>query len=804
MVTSSLTGDKAMTFQIPDCAWTISLNEGPLQPGRPRSYPMGLEPSMVWPTLAEVPIDLDEQFWEMLPCPPTKPIDDGYNQGVPIGGLGCGSIGRGFKGDFARWHLRTGAHEYHPSLPNQFHLRVEGLGRPFLQTLNPRVPTESRLSSWAWGMRGSRATYHALFPRAWTTYNFRDVGVEAVCQQLSPVIGNNYQESSYPVGIFSWRLKNVIDKELGVSLMFTWENTVSPTQPKIDCTHKLIDCSNPNRLLLDLRQERIEAASPVTFGMGIESSDKTELSSLTRFDTESRGRELWRSFKKNGVLVESEPKPTKKPHREGGALCAKVHLAPEETTELVFALSWDIPIIQFGDGRRWYKYYTRFFGTEGESAIPLVTEALNNWRNWNTMIEDWQRPIVESDRPTWLKSGLLNELYFLVDSSSSWVVGEVDKKVDVKGLGHFGYLECFEYPYINTYDVLYYASFATLMNWPELDNSIQIDFAETINMEDKTPHKLLVDKKVVPRKPRGAVPHDLGMPQEDPWYMTNAYAYLDCGRWKDLNSKFILQVYRNYVFTKDEQFLKSCWSALKQAMEYIDNFDQDNDGLPENEGFPDQTYDNWRMEGPSAYCGSLYLGATQAMIAMAKALGDEGIEKKYQVILKNGQRSFEEKLWNGRYYDFDSSSSRHHDSIMADQLSGQWYMHVCGLPRIVPEKNEISTLQTIYNFNVLRFQLGQIGAVNGMRPDGTPDNTCAQSSEVWTGTTYALASFMIHAGLLDQGLKTAFGVYNTIYKERGYWFRTPEAWTEETNFRASMYMRPLSIWAIEHALRRRE
>ena len=376
--------------------------------------------------------------------------------------------------------------------------------------------------------------------------------------------------------------------------------------------------------------------------------------------------------------------------------------------------------------------------------------------------------------------------------------------MDVKGLGHFGYLECFEYPYMNTYDVLYYASFATLMNWPELDNSIQKDFADTINIDDDRPHSLLVDKKVVPRKPRGAVPHDLGMPQEDPWYSTNAYAYIDCGRWKDLNPKFILQVYRNYSFTKDEQFLKYCWSALKQAMEYIDDFDQDNDGLPENEGIPDQTYDNWRMEGPSAYCGSLYLGAAQAMIAMAQILGDEGIEKKYRIILKNGQRSFEEKLWNGRYYNFDSSSAKHHDSIMADQLAGQWYMRACGLPAIVPERNEISTLQTIYNFNVLRFQLGQIGAVNGMRPDGTPDISCAQSSEVWTGTTYALAAFMIHAGLVEQGLKTAFGVYNTTYKDRGYWFRTPEAWTEETNFRASMYMRPLSIWAIEHALRSRE
>jgi len=798
---AAFTGDKDMPFQIPDCVWDIALNEGPLQPGRPRSYPMGLEPSMVWPNLAEVPIDLDEQFWEMLPCPPTKPIDDGYNQGVPIGGLGCGSIGRGYMGDFARWHLRTGAHEYHPSLPNQFHLRIKGTNRPLLQTLNPRTPGGPRLSAWRWGMRPSRAKYHALFPRAWTTYNFRDEGVEAVCQQLSPVIGHNYQESSYPVGVFSWDLKNISDEELDVSLMFTWENAVSPTQPQIDCIHSFVESPKTNRLLLELQQERIEAASPVSFGMGVESSEETELSGMLRFNTEAKGRDVWRSFKRNGTLVGSSTKETKRPHKEGGALCAKAHLESQESAEITFALSWDIPIIQFGGGRRWYKYYTRFFGVEGKYAIPLVIEALDSWRTWDAKIVEWQKPIVESSRPKWLKSGLFNELYFLVDSSSSWVVGEVDDKIELRGLGHFGYLECFEYPYLNTYDVLYYSSFASLMNWPELDNSIQRDFADTIDFEDNRPHTLLVGKNVVPRKRRGSVPHDLGMPQEDPWYSTNAYAYLDCGKWKDLNPKFVLQVYRNYVFTKDEQFLRYCWPAAKQAMEYADAFDVDNDGIPENEGFPDQTYDNWRMEGPSAYCGSLYLGAAQAMVAMARILGDESTEKKYGVFLKNGQRSYEEKLWNGRYYVFDSSNAKHHDSIMADQLAGQWYMHVCGLPDIVPRKNAIVALQTIYNFNVLRFQLGQIGAVNGMRPDGTPDDTCAQSSEVWTGTTYALAAFMIHLGLVDQGLKTALGIYNTTYKERGYWFRTPEAWTEYGNFRASMYMRPLSIWAIEHALR---
>ena len=35
-------------------------------------------------------------------------------------------------------------------------------------------------------------------------------------------------------------------------------------------------------------------------------------------------------------------------------------------------------------------------------------------------------------------------------------------------------------------------------------------------------------------------------------------------------------------------------------------------------------------------------------------------------------------------------------------------------------------------------------------------------------------------------------------------FRTPEAYLEDGRYRAAMYLRPLAIWAIEHALRCRE
>jgi Glycosyl-hydrolase family 116, catalytic region len=52
---------------------------------------------------------------------------------------------------------------------------------------------------------------------------------------------------------------------------------------------------------------------------------------------------------------------------------------------------------------------------------------------------------------------------------------------------------------------------------------------------------------------------------------------------------------------------------------------------------------------------------------------------------------------------------------------------------------------------------------------------------------------------MDEAYRTAWGIYNVTYVEKGYWFRTPEAWDHTGNFRAEIYMRPLAIWAMEFA-----
>ena len=92
---------------------------------------------------------------------------------------------------------------------------------------------------------------------------------------------------------------------------------------------------------------------------------------------------------------------------------------------------------------------------------------------------------------------------------------------------------------------------------------------------------------------------------------------------------------------------------------------------------------------------------------------------------------------------------------MADQLAGQWYADATGLGDLLPADRVEAALRTIHERNVRGFAGGRMGAVNGTRPDGTVDRSSEQSAEVWVGTTYALAAFMIGRGLVDEGWETA-------------------------------------------------
>lgn len=787
--------------QIPKAAWRIPIGQPPPNPG-------GRKPTL--------PSNIDDGFWH----------------GAPVGGFGAGTFSRSYRGNFERWHVKAGVHKYENVPGDQFAVFVqpEG-GTAKAVALSTGKPLNGALSAWDWTYspgtdQPGTGEYAALYPKSWFAYDAQQLGVKLTVEQFSPVLPDNYRESSYPVALFNWYAENPSDKPVTVSILFSWTNMVGwfrdtssgfgaalSNQDKNRFTSEAMSGGTMEGIVFDrLREGAVREEWDGQFAIAAKSSPGVEVSYLTAFDPHGTGDEVWKPFSTDGRLPNTSADVASSGDPIAGAIAVRFTLGPNEKKMAPMALAWDLPLIQFGGGRKWVRHYTKFFGAEGEHAWQIAKTALEQDEDWGRAIDAWQKPYIEDEsKPLWYRGELFNEMYILADGGTVWA-HELDgqgnpKHASSKDADSFSYLECFDYPYYGTLDVRFYGSFPLIRFWPELEKQEMREYTDTI--PESNPQKYLWawqasrEHKLVTmeRKTAFSAPHDLGAPGEDPFVNVNQYNYQDVSNWRDLNSKYVLMIWRDYVFTgsTDATFLHYSWNAVKAAMEHLRQYDTDGDGLIENGGFPDQTYDDWIASGESAYSGGLYLAALRATTEIALKVGDPKTATDYDALFRRAQAAYIKKLWNGTYFDYDTKSEYHAD-IMAEQLAGQWYANLTRLGEIVPKKMRLSALKRVYDYNVMLFGNGQEGAVNGIGPNGEALDQNPQVTEVWTGTTFGVASHMLSEGMRDEAFKTAQGVHNVVWRDRGYFFRTPEAYDEDGMYRASMYMRPGAIWSMEYAL----
>ena len=766
-------------------------------------------------------------------------LDDGPWHGAPLGGFGAGCLGRSSRGDFNLWHLDGGEHWFGPIPDCQFALFEDNGQGPKAHALatapGAQEASGNPLSSWNWypasTAEKSTGTYSARYPLSWFRYgNVFQAQVE--CESFSPILPGNYRDTSLPLAIFHWRFKNPSSAPLQLSLMLSWRNTVgwfTNTDPSAAVTFR--DDGSPEHNYLPaigrtqgqrnrwVEQSGLrgllmegETSSPLAEGQGQwclavpEELPGVELMRCSRWNPSGDGKEIWASFSQNGSIPNSN-----NDRRSGaddplaGAIALRFTLAPGAELELPVVISWDLPVTSFATGCRDLRRYTDFFGTDGSNAAAIAAEGLGQWPQWRQQIDQWQAPVLaRHDLPEPLRMALFNELYDLASGGSLWTAAS-----SADPQGRFGILECLDYAWYESLDVRLYGSFALLQLWPALDRAVLRSFARAIPAADPSPRPIGwyftqgKGRVEAARKLAGATPHDLGAPNERPFEATNYTAYQDCNLWKDLASDFVLQVWRTYQLApdgKDLNFLADCWPAAVQALEYLKGFDLNNDGLPDNGGAPDQTFDDWALQGVSAYCGALWIAALEAALAMGQTLSLElGLDtamaqRQFGQWLAQARSNFDRLLWNGEYYRIDAESGT--PVVMADQLCGDFYARLLGLPPVVSDGNALSSLKAVKEACFEGFEGGRLGVANGLRRDGTPlDPNGTHPLEVWTGINFGLAAYYRLMGDSPTALAICGAVVEQVYSG-GLQFRTPEAITASHTFRACHYLRAMAIWAL--------
>ncbi len=422
------------------------------------------------------------------------------------------------------------------------------------------------------------------------------------------------------------------------------------------------------------------------------------------------------------------------------ALCSKLTLAPKEKKTVRFVLSWYFPNLLNGDGEKLGHYYENLY----ESSLAANTFLLKNSSIYERATE-FAQLLYSTDMPTVYPDSWSSNLSPIIKSSAYLKNGKFGLW---EGLGYCGF---------HTTDITYHASFGLINLFPDLQKKQMMLGAEFQRDDGRVHHCFKPDFE----------------------HVDDSYDRVD------MNIQFVLMVLRDYLFTGDRQYLLSLWENVQKAMDSIEKIDTDGDGLPDYET-KRNTYDAWNFSGASAYISILWLAALKAAVVIAEKADDNSRREYWSALLEKGKKSLEEKLWNGEYYNLWVDGEQTDESLMTDQLDGEWFLRMIGLDGNLPDERIREVTQLIFRTNFDKEQ----GLVNATVPKGkkTTIHTYknCQTAAVWTGIGYAFAALSLSVGMQE----TAATIVNSIHANQlrfGYFWDHWEC--------GHHYTRPMSSWS---------
>ena len=428
------------------------------------------------------------------------------------------------------------------------------------------------------------------------------------------------------------------------------------------------------------------------------------------------------------------------------ALCSEVTLAPHEKKNIRFILTWYFPNLKSLKGETIGHYYENLYS----SSLDANRFLAENYNSVGKVATDFAELMYSTDLPEFYPDAWTSNLSPIVKSS-----------VYLKN-GNFGLWEGLGFCGLHTTDITYHASFSLISLFPDLQKKQMKMGAEFQRKDGRVHHLFRPDMKTTDKSFERV----------------------------DMNLQFVMMVLRDYLFTGDREYLVSLWGNVKRAMEAAEKLDTDGDGLPDNDT-KRNTYDAWNFSGIPTYISMLWLGALKAASIIAERVGEKSYADRWNEILEKGKKSLEEKLWNGEYYNLWRNKDVADESLMTDQLDGEWFLRMMGVGGNLSDERVSDVLKLIFENN---FDSEQ-GLLNASFPEGKKItihtyNNC-QAIAVWTGIGYAFAALALAVGLKDIADTEIKSINDNQLRFGSFW----DHWECGHH-----YTRPMSSWSTLNAV----
>lgn len=690
---------------------------------------------------------------------------------MPVGGIGTGTVSLSGYGAIVDWEIMSRpAKGFNPRYAGVevinrtpfFSLYVKEEGKE-AQALLMEGPVPSYYDEGFYGSKApnhglprfSNATFQTAYPFGQVLLTDNDLPVDVMVRAFNPLIPGNTDDSSLPIAVLSYKVKNTSNKPITISLAGNIPNFIGfdGIEGK---AYKNINTYKEENGLKGIHYtacEEVDTTSAQWGTFSLSTNSEGDVSYRTCWQPGEWGNstlEFWDDYLDDGMVEErsSEQK------NNMGSLAVKTTLAPNEEKDIRFFITWNFP-----NRTNWQKqgnignYYATLYKDSWDVAEQIIPKIPYLEKETKTFIEAF----IQSDFPDIVKeAALFNLAHFRTQLAFKTSFGYYHGWEGIKDNEGSGPGTCTH--------VWNYEQTIPFLFGDVAQNMREVEFAYALDDRGMMNYRIHL-----PLKTKGT---EFGLGAAD--------GQLGC----------IMKYYREWQLSGDDDFLKKNWKNVKRALEFCwipNGWDPDKDGVME--GSQHNTMDV-EYYGPNPQMGFWYLGALRATEEMATYLGEKEFALTCRSLYENGSAWMDKNLFNGEYYVQKIVPPMHLDSIadglirvkrrlvaddpqyqlgngcLVDQLVGQVMAHILDLGYLADKENIVKTNESILKYN---YRENLMKHPNFMRsyaygnesallmadyPGERPTQPFPYFTEVMTGFEHTAAVSMLYEGQVDEGLKT--------------------------------------------------